>query len=104
MRWSALESAGFESFGEADTGGGYDWNVFGVRLKDGVFYWSSDSGCSCNGPWDFLDFPQDFEGYGNAHDAIKALNAWSSGSYRASNSETLLQKLLDYRPGKGANG
>jgi len=98
MKEHELAEAGYEEFGETDTGGGYDWSVFAVWLKDGVFWWASDSGCSCNSSWDFTDFPDDFEGHGNAHDAIKALHSWASGTYSAEGSEGLLTKLLDYKP------
>ena len=46
MKEHELAEAGYEEFGETDTGGGYDWSVFAVWLKDGVFWWASDSGCS----------------------------------------------------------
>lgn len=88
---------GFEFFGETDGGGGYDWAVFGVWLKDGQCYWAYDSGCSCNCPWDSLEFPGDFSGPGSAHDAIKALHAWAGMHYH-DGSESLMTKLLDYRP------
>jgi hypothetical protein len=94
------EVHGFEAFGSASTGGGYDWGEFGVWLKDGVFYWASDSGCSCNGPWeDFWggELVLDFDGQGSAHDTIRALNKWSGSQYAADGSEALLTRLLDYR-------
>jgi len=97
-----LAEAGYEAFGESNDGLGYDWNVFAVWLKDGVFYWAQDAGCSCNYAWDSSIFPDDFEGYGNAHDAIKALHSWAGSSYSASGSDTLMTKLLDYRPPKAA--
>lgn len=96
MKYWELEAAGFESFGEADSGGGYDWNVFGVCLKDGVFYWASDAGCSCNSSWDSLDFPGDFDGHGTQREAITALFNWRGGTY-GTDGESLLNKLMDYQ-------
>jgi len=93
------EVEGFERFGIADTGGGYDWAVFGVWTKDGVFWWSTDSGCSCNSPWSWG--PVDFDGHGSAHDALRALFDWVTERYGAAGN-ALRDKLLDYRPTKGA--
>lgn len=36
--------------------GGYDWSTFALfRDEAGRLYTASDSGCSCNGPWE--DYP-----------------------------------------------
>ena len=92
-----MDVAGYEHFGEADTGGGYDWAVFGVWLKDGQFWWASDAGCSCNWHWDSMTFPADFEGPGEVHDVIRALMAWKGTCYETAEYEHLLNKLLGYR-------
>lgn len=99
MRYDDLSEDGFEDFGSADSGGGYDWSVFHVWLKDGVFYWASDSGCSCNGPWDYpYDFPGDFNGHGTRHEVVTALFDWAGGpGGAAKDGESLLIKLLNYR-------
>lgn len=41
--------------------GGYDWSAFVVfrKLDDGTLLWGTDSGCSCYGPFDSLDGPED---------------------------------------------
>ena len=89
-----MEVEGFETFGEASSGGGYNWRVFGVWLKDGEFWWASDAGCSCYYQWYDSNFPADFEGHGTAHDAIKALMDWKDSAAEA---EPLLNRLLGYR-------
>jgi hypothetical protein len=99
MKSYELPQNGYEVFGDTDSGGGYDWSIFRVWLKDGVFYWASDSGCSCNGPFDGHTFPDDFEGHGTAHEALKALAKYrDANSYSAGSIEPLLVKLMDYSP------
>ena len=56
----------------------YQFYEFVVLRKDDVYYWSSDSGCSCPTPFENHVFPGDFES-GNAVDALNALTAWSQG-------------------------
>lgn len=56
----------------------YEFNEFLVLEKDGVYYWSSDCGCSCPAPFDYHDFPADFSS-GNALQALNALDEWSKG-------------------------
>lgn len=42
-----------EFLGEIEWNEGYEWSVIGVwRDDEGRFYLGTDSGCSCNGPWD----------------------------------------------------
>jgi hypothetical protein len=73
---SQLHHDGYEHIGQAGDDGGYDWAVFDVWVKDGVFYWASDAGCSCNYPYMDQSFPADFEGHGSAQDALHALAEW----------------------------
>lgn len=95
MRYDDLSEDGFEDFGSAGSGGGYDWSVFHAWLKDGTFYWASDAGCSCNGPW---DGGGEFDGAGNRHQAVTALFEWAGGpGGAAKDGESLLVKLLNYR-------
>lgn len=54
----------------------YEFHEFVVLRKNDVYYWSTDSGCSCPCPWDEHEFPGDFES-GNAIQALNALDAWS---------------------------
>ena len=97
MRYDDLSGEGFELFGEIGDGG-YEWEEFAVWIKDGVFYWASDAGCSCNGPW---DFGIEFEGSGTKHQAITALFAWAGGPAGAARAgESLLVKLLNYKEPK----
>ena len=56
----------------------YEFSEFLVLEKDGLYYWSSDTGCSCPSPFDDHSFPDDFE-HGNALQALNALDAWSEG-------------------------
>lgn len=95
MKSWELKDNGYEHLGTADDGGGYDWETFDVWLKDGVFYWASDHGCSCSGPYDYHSFPEGFDGHGNAHEAIKAV--FTSG-LSLNDSESLIFKLMDYKP------
>lgn len=39
-----------------DDDGDYNWHIVGVfqRNADGKLFWSSDSGCSCYGPWECI--------------------------------------------------
>lgn len=42
-----------DSIVEAD----YSWSAIGVwrNVKTNQFFWSTDSGCACNGPWESLE-------------------------------------------------
>lgn len=89
-----MEIPGYEFVGESEPGGSYDWSVFAVWQKDGVFYWASDGGCSCVYEWqDFDTSNPAFEGRGTRHEAISAFRA----SYDFSESASLLNALMDYR-------
>lgn len=71
---SGIEQVGYAS--ESDLY--YEYHDFMVLRKDDVYYWASDSGCSCPCPFEYLSFPGDFES-GNAIQALNALDAWGSG-------------------------
>lgn len=47
-----LEREGFEPIGEVCTYSGYDWGAFVVWKKAHQLFYDTDSGCSCNYPWD----------------------------------------------------
>lgn len=57
-----------------DGGGDYDW-AYGAVLEDpaGRRYVYSDSGCSCNGPW---EYEPDYTLVGTAQEAIDAGRWW----------------------------
>jgi hypothetical protein len=61
-----------------ETGMAYEFHEFAVLRKDGLYYWASDSGCSCPDPWENHEFPDDFQA-GNALAALNALDEWSRG-------------------------
>lgn len=46
------EREGFGFLGEFSNYSGYDWSVFAVWKKDHQLFYDTDSGCSCNYPWD----------------------------------------------------
>lgn len=73
---SQLHHDGYDHIGQADDGGGWDWSVFDVWVKDGVFYWASDSGCSCSYAYMYQTFPDDFDGHGTVQEALRALVEW----------------------------
>ena len=43
---------GFERVGFLDRYESYSWEVFGVWKKEHQLFYDTDSGCSCNGPWE----------------------------------------------------
>jgi len=56
----------------------YQFCEFLVLRKSDVYYWASDSGCSCPTPFEYHSFPGDFKS-GNVIDALNALTEWSKG-------------------------
>jgi hypothetical protein len=68
------EVVGFAS----ETGLSYEFHEFAVLRRGGLYYWSSDRGCSCPMPWEDHAFPDDFQS-GNAIEALNALDTWSKG-------------------------
>lgn len=73
MQIGLIHHDGYEHVGQAHEGSGYEWCVFDVYVKDGVFYWTSDGGCSCSYEYESHSFPDDFDGHGTAQDALHAL-------------------------------
>lgn len=87
----------YREIDSADSGGGYDWDVFAVlRGADGLLYVASDAGCSCNY---FGDWGIDAEPVANWHEAVKRVREWM-GDYRASEGEALIERLTKSRPKK----
>ena len=70
------EKFGLSVVGEADAGGGYDFDKFVVwrRNYDGAILWAEDSGCSCPSP--FEDESVDTLKVGSVRDAINDLEVW----------------------------
>lgn len=66
MSWYYFEPKehGLVSVGEVDwIDGCYDWDTTTVFYcpEDGLFYWESGSGCSCNGPLEGVTKREDLE-------------------------------------------
>ena len=70
------EAFGLEEVGEIDVGGGYQYDMFTVwrRKADGVLLWGTDSGCSCDSPFE-TDGIDDLEA-GTPAQAHEALTSW----------------------------
>ena len=58
----------------------YEFHEFVVLYneEERLYYWSSDSGCSCPAPFEYHEFPDDFSS-GNSVEALNALTRWSTG-------------------------
>jgi hypothetical protein len=52
------EEHGAEILGSVDTIGGYEFNMLALfrRSSDGALFFDTDSGCSCNSPFDGATF------------------------------------------------
>lgn len=78
-----------------DFGGGYEWSQFGVfRDGEGRLFTASDSGCSCNYPWEFTEVaPEsyDFTPHATVRDVEDAARKWI-GNY--SESRDLMEREL----------
>lgn len=59
-------------------GGGYDWDEFHAWYSPSrrVYYWASDSGCSCNSFGDGLDSIDDFENGRSRADVMAGANRY----------------------------
>lgn len=94
------EHFGLTTFGEADAGGGYDFDKFVVWTRaDGSFTWATDTGCSCPSPFEDLDV--DDLPIGTARNAIDDLIAWIgpedywNRDARSGAAQRLLARLLE---------
>lgn len=74
------EAFGLEGFGDVDRGGSYEFDIFAVwrSIEDpSLFYWGTDSGCSCPSPFEDHTSLGSTDGKGTARDAAEALKAWA---------------------------
>lgn len=84
-RWIDLQNLDIPGWSEVivkEGGGGYDWDFFGAwyDAADRIFYWHTDSGCSCNAPGDGIYTTGDLE-QGRKHELIAAYKDWCAGEY-----------------------
>lgn len=89
------EAFGLESFGSVDHGGGWDFNIFAVwrSVEDpALFYWGTDSGCSCPSPFENQTSLEDTDGKGTARDAAQAFTTWN-GTTTSTAETALLERL-----------
>lgn len=49
----------------------YEWDITVVLHRHGQFFTASDSGCSCNGPW---EYEVNIEPVGSFAEAVKGLS------------------------------
>lgn len=89
------EAFGLEHFGSTDRDEEYSFDIFAVwRSKDNpaLFYWASDSGCSCPVPFENMNSLTDMDGNGTALDAAEAFKVWK-GNVTSADDAALLEKL-----------
>lgn len=66
----------WEPVGDADSIGGYEWDVFAVFWSPSArrYFWGAEGGCSCNSfaqGWDASDYQS-----GARADVLRSLTAW----------------------------
>lgn len=94
------EKFGLTVVGEAEAGGGYEFDTFVVwRTEAGDYLWAEDAGCSC--PTPFNDVHLGNAKRGTARDALTDLKAWTGpeSDYfheaRTTAARSLVEKLED---------
>lgn len=90
----------------SDNSTGYEWGEAGIAYKDGQYYWTEQSGCSCNMfEWpedpDSWNRPASWGGRGSRHEAIALLNGLPEGDwgYARSVVDRAIQDVLSFKPG-----
>lgn len=70
-------SADWELVAEADSIGGYEWDILAVFWSPTArrYFWGDGSGCSCNSFRDEFDSASDFSD-GDRDAVIRAIRAW----------------------------
>lgn len=65
-----------------DSSLGYEWDEFQAFYspEDDIFYWATDSGCSCNGLWDEFNSLGDLQ-MGRRSDVLHAAREFSDQCY-----------------------
>ena len=85
---------GLETVGEADDGGGYDFDKFVVwRNQRGEYLWAQDQGCSC--PTPFEDYSLENLPIGTAADALNDLRVWVKEDYEWGSRATAAAPLIE---------
>lgn len=93
----------FKKVGSVYSFCGYDWSAIGVWLgDDGYYYVATDSGCSCNSAFEYLNYNSSklIEEYGaialTADQAKTELRSLANSGYKYDNSEIdeLLLKII----------
>lgn len=81
---------------QGDGGGGYEWaNVaLARRVTDGQLFLVTESGCSCNGPWD----DPDLEAVATWQAAIERLKVDRSSLFTDDDVAAFAQQLMELRP------
>ena len=84
----------FENVGNVYSSYDYDWSCIGVwRGSDGYYYIATDSGCSCNSPFEYLNDEESnlIEEYGaiglTSGQAITELKSLVSSGYNYDDSD-----------------
>lgn len=79
--YNSPEAFGLEIVGEVNYSEGYDWSIAVVfRDKQTRLYaLETDSGCSCNSPFEYVDSTKDFE-WKTPHEVAKELQENAKGS------------------------
>ncbi|QPL14175.1 hypothetical protein SEA_MORRILL_21 [Microbacterium phage Morrill] len=74
---------------DVDLGGGYDWDEFHAWYSPSqrVFYYASDSGCSCNSFGMFFNTVSDFQVTTDRPTLMKAITEWFDQTYNKRPSE-----------------
>ena len=64
----------FVTVASEDVGGSYEWDVTDIYYSPSTrrYYVYSDSGCSCNGPYDDFDFDRSLVSYGSKQELLNS--------------------------------
>lgn len=91
------EAYGLETVGEVEWGDGcYSFDLTVIwKDAEGVYYWESDSGCSCPTPFESFSSAQELES-GTAHDAVAELQARQADNQydRSADVATLVERIM----------
>lgn len=86
---------------KSDPGGGYEWDSFSVMYSQGEYFWSQQSGCSC----DWLD-ETDRSRYqkGEKADVYNAIFRWNGGSFgNITDATRLMEQVFHWKPPEPLN-
>ena len=80
---------GYIFLGEVyESHGGYDWGIIGVWKKGHEFFYDTDWGCSCKGPWELgVDYTR-----GTTQEISKIVRSFVD-SYHRDNAEELIRDM-----------